>query len=98
MKTKTVSVLAVAAISIGLGFAASSGATAAPAMGEMQASTYASGEVLGGGFVPPQPARKAAHHSRGLAKQPPKIRLNPIVCYERRRVGPQQYVIVRRAC
>ena len=36
MQNKTISVLAAAAISIGLGFAATSSATAAPAMGAMQ--------------------------------------------------------------
>lgn len=38
MKTKTISVIAAAALSIGLGFAATSSATAAPAMGAMQAA------------------------------------------------------------
>ncbi len=38
MKNKTISVLAAAALSIGVGFAATSGATAAPAMGAMQAA------------------------------------------------------------
>lgn len=38
MKNKTISVFAAAALSIGLGFAATSGATAAPAMGAMQAA------------------------------------------------------------
>ena len=95
MKNKTISVLAAAVISIGVGLAATSSATAAPAIGQMQTSTYA---VLGGGFIEPQQARKAEAWSRRLAKRPPKIRLNPKVCYERKRVGPKQYVLVRRAC
>ena len=37
-KNKTISVLAAAAISIGIGFAATSSATAAPAMGAMQSA------------------------------------------------------------
>jgi hypothetical protein len=38
MSNKTLSVIAAAALSIGLGFAATSGATAAPALGAMQAA------------------------------------------------------------
>ncbi len=38
MTNKTISVLAAAALSIGVGLAATSGATAAPAMGAMQAA------------------------------------------------------------
>ncbi|MCZ6861335.1 MAG: hypothetical protein O7I42_13850 [Alphaproteobacteria bacterium] len=38
MKNKTISVIAAAAISIGIGFAAISSATAAPAVGAMQAA------------------------------------------------------------
>ena len=110
MKTRTISVLAAAAISIGVGFAATSSATAAPTIGEMQASAYAGnellihngrahgGQVIGGGFVEPQPARKAQAWSRSLAKRPPKVRLTPKTCYERKRVGPKQYVLVRRPC
>ena len=110
MNAKTISVLAAAAFSIGLGFAATSSATAALAMGELQTSANAGndllihngrahgGQVIGGGFVPPQQARKAEAWSRSLAKRPPKIQLNPKVCYERQRVGPKQYVLVRRAC
>ena len=38
MKNKTISVIAAAALSIGLGFAGASSATAAPAVGAMQAA------------------------------------------------------------
>jgi hypothetical protein len=48
--------------------------------------------------IPPQQARRAENWSRTKIKRRPKIRLNPKVCYERQRVGPKQYVIVRRAC
>ncbi len=110
MRNKTISVLAAAAISIGVGFAATSGATAAPTIGEMQASAYAGndllihngrahgGQVIGGGFIEPQPARKAQAWSRRVKKMTPKVRLAPKVCYERKRLRPQQYVLVRRAC
>ena len=110
MNSKTISVLAAAALSIGFGFAATSSASAALAMGEMPAPAYADtdllihngrahgGQVIGGGFVPPQQARKAEAWSRRLAKRPPKVQLAPKTCYERKRVGPKQYVLVRRAC
>ena len=98
MKNKTISILAAAAISIGVGFAATSSATAAPAMGEMQASAYADTDLLaqaGGPGRFPMPLYKRNYYGK---QQKPNVQLTPKVCYERQRVGPKQYVLVRRAC
>ena len=72
----------------------------ATAMGEMQAPAHADTEPLAqaGG---PGPGRGAMPlHKRNYygKQQKPNARITPKVCYERKRVGPQNYVIVRRAC
>ena len=95
MKNKTISVLAAAAISIGLGLAATSSATAAPAIGQMQTSAYAGNDLLTNHDAV---RRHRWKHIIRWSEKRPKIQLNPKVCYERKRVGPKQYVLVRRAC
>lgn len=101
MKNNMISVLAAAAISIGIGFAATSSATAAPVMDEMQALAHADTKLalrIPGLDNGKWRRIKAYNRNDTIGKKKPTIRLNPKVCYERQRVGPKQYVIVKRAC
>ena len=70
----------------------------ATARGEMQAPAYADTDVLaqaGGPGRFPMPLQKRNYYGK---QQKPNARITPKVCYERKLVGPQNYVIVRRAC
>jgi len=97
MRNKTISVLATAAFSICVGFAATSSATAAPAMGQMQASEFAGTDrfqyMQGFGGMK---RRVTACHNRTSNKT--TARLRPKFCYERNLDGPKPYLMVRRAC
>ena len=97
MRNKTISVLATAAFSICVGFAATSSTTAAPAMGQMQSLEFAGIDRLQymqgfGGMK----RRVTACHNRSSKKA--TIRVQPKFCYERNLDGPKPYLMVRRAC
>ena len=100
MRNKTISVLATAAFSICVGFAATSSATAAPAIGQMQTSAYAGSVPLLQQTFGPRKNKYIEHPKTGYVdgKKVGPNWLKPKVCYERKRLGPQKYVIVRRAC
>ncbi len=100
MKNKMISVLAAAAISIGIGIAATSSATAAPAISEMQSSAYAGSVPLLQQTFGPRKNKYIPHPKDGYVggRKVGTKWLTPKVCYERQRVGPKQYVLVRRAC
>jgi len=58
----------------------------------------ADAELLPTAYKAPDEIMRRKTNSINRRAKKPAMRLNPKVCYERKRVGPQTYVIVRRAC
>ena len=83
---------------IAAAFAAISTVAIAGSPAHAKAVSPADAELLPTAYKAPDEIMRRKTNSINRRAKKPAMRLNPKVCYERKRVGPQTYVIVRRAC